>query len=97
MNKINIKNNETLIFDESDIIEIYQGLSIMELDITHFKYSEGLSIMELDITHFKYSEGLRMTHTATNIMFISNDGEIKILKARRPAYYEESVVVLGSN
>ena len=81
MNKININNNETLIFDESDIIEIYQGLSIMELDITHFKYSEGL----------------RMTHTATNIMFISNDGEIKILKARRPAYYEESVVVLGSN
>lgn len=78
MTSIVLNDYKTTILDSSDIIERYKGLPITELTMEHFKYPDGM----------------RMMHTATNVMYISENGEIKLLKARRPVYHEDSIVVL---
>jgi hypothetical protein len=70
MESISINDKETLILNKSDIMSMYQDLSILELDISHFKHSELFN----------------KSHTAFNVIFISDDGEIKILKNRQKVY-----------
>jgi len=70
MKVIEINENQTLIFDNSDIISNRKDIPI-----------ENLTIFD-----FKYQEGVRKAHTAYNIMYISDNGEMLILKARMPVH-----------